>query len=178
MTVGWALFGGGAGEVSFVVDRKQLGDQRSFTWLGRAKHVGVDTGLLLCRGMQFLLKKRLDDASSGGEFPIAALRANASTLDGQSLVHDRASSSNELQVGDGAATWGLVGGGGEGAQSGGRGLLQEGTDALGLAKESLHDYRLQCQNSRVGSRQNRMRRVGKRVSEGGSGGRERGMNGI
>lgn len=88
--------------------------------------------------MQFLFEQRLDNTSPGSQFAIAAMRANASALNSQGLVHDRASSSNELQVGNGAATRRLVGGGREGAQSCGRGLLQEGTDALGLAKESLH----------------------------------------
>lgn len=112
------------------MDINQLRVQRGFTWLGRAKQVGVDTGLLLCRGMQFLLEKRLDDTSSGGEFPIAALRTNASALNRQSLVHDGASSSNELQVGDGAATRGLVGGGGEERRVAGEVFFKKGQTPL------------------------------------------------
>ena len=113
-------------------------EESSNTWLGGTKHVGINAGLLVGRSMQFLLEERLDHTSAGGQLAIAAVSANTSALDSQGLVHDRASSSNELQVGNGAATRGLVGGGGERAQSCWRGLLQEGTDALGLAKESLH----------------------------------------
>ena len=64
--------------------------------------------------MQLLLKKRLDGTSaSSGDFAIVA-RVNTSALDGQSLVHDRASSGNVLQIGDCSATGGLLGGGREG----------------------------------------------------------------
>ncbi len=43
-----------------------------------------------------------------------------------------------MQVGDGAATGRMVGGGGQRTQSRRRGLFQEGADALGLLKEGLH----------------------------------------
>jgi len=82
--------------------------------------------------VQFLVEQRLDNPSARGGLDIAAARVETSALNSQSLVHDRASSRNELQVGNGAATGGLVGGGGQGAESGGRGFLQEGTDALGV----------------------------------------------
>lgn len=110
-----------------------------FTLLSRTEHGGVHAGFLLGRSVQFFLEQRLDDARADGDIAIAAAGIDAGALDSQSLVHDGASSGNELQVGDGAATGRLAGGGGEGAQSGRRGLLQEGADTLGLMEESLHD---------------------------------------
>ena len=101
--------------------------------------MGVNTGLLLSRGMQLLIEQVLDGArAANGGLAVVASR-NFGTLDSQSLVHDRASSSNELEVRDGATTGRLASGGGEGTQSRGACLVEEGAHALGLVEESLHD---------------------------------------
>ncbi len=90
--------------------------------------------------MQFLLKKRLDStgtSSGGGHFAIAA-RADAGALDSQGFVHDRASSSDVLEVGDCATAGGSLGGGRQSSQRSRRSFLEEGTHCLALAKERLH----------------------------------------
>ena len=88
--------------------------------------------------MQFLIEQFLDHGrAASGDFAIVAGR-DFSTLHSQRFVHDRASPSNELQVGDGAATGRLASRGGEGSEGSGGGVLEEGTHALGLAEEGLH----------------------------------------
>ena len=74
--------------------------------------VGVNAGLLLSGGVQLLLQQRFCGACARGSFGVSG-GADASTLDGQCLVHDRAASCGELKVGDCTATGRLVGGGGE-----------------------------------------------------------------
>jgi hypothetical protein len=103
-----------------------------------AQHVGVNAGLLLGGSMQLLLEERLDGAgTSSGDFAIVA-GMNTSALDGQSLVHDRASPGNVLEVGNGTATWRLLGSGRQSSEGCGRRLFEEGTHALGLTEECLH----------------------------------------
>ena len=115
-----------------------VADSALHTWMSARQHVGVNSSLLLCRGMQLFLQKRLDGTSiPSSHFAIVA-GVDTSALDGQSLIHDRASPGNELEVGDGTATRGLLGGGGERAQGSWAGLLQKGTHALRLTKEGLH----------------------------------------
>lgn len=74
----------------------------------------------------------------------AAHATDLARLDGESLAHDGAAMGEQLQLGDGAATrrGGLgrrAGRRRQGAQRGGRGLLQEGAHGLGLPKNSVHD---------------------------------------
>ena len=87
--------------------------------------------------MQLLFQETFDRPSGGSHLSDATV-LHASTLHRQCLVHDGTSSSNELEVGDGPATWGLVGGGGQGAQSAWRRFLHEGAHALGLTEERFH----------------------------------------
>lgn len=98
----------------------------------------VDAGLLLGRSMQLLVEQVLDSTrTAGGDFTIVPGR-DPGTLDSQGFVHDRTASSNELQVRDGAATGRLTSRGRKRTQSSGRGVLEEGAQALGLAEKSLH----------------------------------------
>lgn len=75
---------------------------------------------------------------------------NFSRLDSQRLAHNRATLAEQLQLGDGATAWGGLGTGrgGQSAESGGGGLLQEGAHGLRLAKDSVHGERGQRRSTR------------------------------
>ena len=111
---------------------------RRLTRSSIAHHVGVNACFLLSAGMKLLLKHGFDGPGTAGSTFAIIARVYFGTLHSQRFVHDRASSSNELKVGNGAATRRLVGGRGERAQSRWRGFLEERTYAFGLAKECFH----------------------------------------
>ena len=69
-------------------------------------------GFLFCGSVQLLHQDRLDHASTGGSSAVFG-GLHARTLNGQSLVHHRASASNELKIRDGASAGRMVGGGGQ-----------------------------------------------------------------
>ena len=74
--------------------------------------------------------------------------AGFGSLHGEGLSHNGAATSNGLQIGHAATTGrGLAGRGGERAKCGRRGLLQEGTHGLRLAKHGVHDGRTESINS-------------------------------
>lgn len=114
------------------------------------RRVGLAPGARGVNGLSLVgtssVKVRLRDASrvspgaakGAGENIVAQARG----LDGESLAHDGAAASNDLQVAHGAATRSRsvldTGAGGHGAQGGGRGLVQERTHGPGLAEEGLH----------------------------------------
>ena len=106
--------------------------------LSLPEHIRVDIGLFLGTCVQLLLKERLDDTDACGSLR-AVSGEDASTLNSERLVHDRASSSGELQVRDSPATGRPVGSRGHGAKGRSRGLLEEGAHALGLSQERFHD---------------------------------------
>ena len=87
------------------------------TWSSIAHHVGVNAGFLLSARMKLLLEHGFDGTSTAGSTFAIVARVYFGTLYSQRFVHDRASSGNELKVGDGAATGRLMGGGGERAES-------------------------------------------------------------
>lgn len=108
------------------------------TWTGITHHVGVNACLLVCARVKFLLQHSLDSAcASGSSFAIVS-GVNSCALHGESLVHDRASSSDELEVRDRSSTRRLASGSRERAKGCWRGLFEEGTHALRLAEQSLH----------------------------------------
>ena len=117
------------------INLKQPSQER--TLLSVTKDVGFNTSLFVRSSVQLLFEQSLDSAARGGGFRKPTMR-DAGALDSQSLVHNRASSSNELQVGDGTATRRVVGSGRQGPQSAGRSLLQERANALGVREESFH----------------------------------------
>jgi hypothetical protein len=110
---------------------------RLHTWLVLAEDIDINARILRGRGMQLLLKHCLYGRRCSGSFGVRG-SANASALNSQCLVHDRAASRNELEIGDGAATGGMVGGGRKGAQGCRRGLPQEGAHGPRLMQKRLH----------------------------------------
>lgn len=77
--------------------------------------------------------------SSPSKDSIEGMIAISCTLDSQGLSHDRASASKDLQVGHGSSARRYVTcGGGEGAESGGRGLVKERAHGTRLSEKSLH----------------------------------------
>ena len=119
------------------VNRDFVIDLVSLTSFAVAKHVSLNARSLLHCVVQLPLQERLDDGSTCRGFGEAAL-VDASALHRQSLVHHGTSSRYELQVGDCAATWRLVGTGRKRSQSCGRGLLQKWANALGLSEKCFH----------------------------------------
>ena len=90
------------------INLKQPSQER--TLLSVTKDVGLNAGLFVRSSVQLLLEQSFDSTTRSGGFRKSAMR-NAGALDSQSLVHNRASSSNELQVRDGTATGRVVGSG-------------------------------------------------------------------
>ena len=112
-------------------------DQGERTLLSLTEEIGLDTSLFVGSGVQLLFEQGLDRSAGSGSFCKSTM-SDAGALDSQSFIHDRASSSNELQVGDGTATRRMVGGGGQGPKSAGCSLFQKRADALGVREESFH----------------------------------------
>jgi hypothetical protein len=106
--------------------------------LSLPEHIRVNIGLFLGTCVQLLLKQRLDDTAARGSLA-AAPGEDSRTLNSKGLIHDRASSSGELQVCNSPATGRSVGGGRHGAKGRSRGLFEEGAHALGLSQERFHD---------------------------------------
>lgn len=118
--------------------RQKPSYRRQRTSWSTADDIRVDTGLFLSRGMELPIEEVLDGAGAASGGLAVAAGSNFGALDSKSLIHDRASASNELEVRNGTAAGRLAGAGGQGAQGGGAGLVEEGADALGLVEESLH----------------------------------------
>lgn len=77
------------------------------------------------------------DAGGTGSEPLGT--AHTGTLHGEGLAHDGAAAGQDLEVGHGAASGAGTSGRGKGAQSGGRGALEEGAHGPGLLEHCLHD---------------------------------------
>lgn len=77
---------------------------------------------------------------------LVASRSNPSTLHSKRLIHDGATSGNELEIGDIPATWRLASGGGHRSQCCRRRLFQKGAHALGLTEKSFHGVTFEMQS--------------------------------
>lgn len=106
--------------------------------LSLPEHIRIDIGFFLGTCVQLFFKQRFDNATARGSLATAP-GEDARALNSERLVHDRASSSSELQVCDSPATGRSMGGGRHGAQGRSRGLFEEGAHALGLSQERFHD---------------------------------------
>ena len=106
--------------------------------LSLTEEIGLDTSLFVRSGVQLLFEQGLDRSAGSGSFCKSTV-GDAGALDSQSFIHDRAASSNKLQVSNGTATWRMVGGGGQGPKSAGCSLFQERANTNGVAEESFHD---------------------------------------
>jgi hypothetical protein len=81
---------------------------------------------------------RLHGRNAGGAGGEALGAAHTGRLDSQSLAHDRAAASQDLEVGHGTSASAGASSGRESAQGGGRGALEEGAHSPRLLKHCLH----------------------------------------
>lgn len=82
--------------------------------------------------------QRLDRRNAGGAGGEALRTGHTSRLHSQSLAHDRAAASQDLEVGHGTSAGAGTSSGRESAQGGGRSALEEGAHSPRLLKHCLH----------------------------------------
>ncbi len=98
---------------------------------------GINIGFLLRRSVQLLCQHRSNHPDAGRSRSIIR-GSHTRALYRESFVHDRTSTSNELQIGDGTPTRGMVSGGRQRSKSCGRCLFEKRAHSLGLMEESFH----------------------------------------
>ena len=90
------------------------------------------------------------DAGDAGRTGGESLRtAHTGTLHREGLAHDGAAAGQDLEVGHGTASGAGTSGRREGAQSGGRGALEEGAHGPGLLEHCLHDESIESEQQKV-----------------------------
>ena len=101
------------------------------------QHVRCHGGFLWPRSVDLCLPTVGSDSAKDA---IERVGIVLGSLSGHGLAHDRATASEDLEVGHGSSTGGDMasGSGGEGSKRGGRCLVEEWTHGTGLPEKRLH----------------------------------------